>query len=264
LLALAVLLGGCGLAPLRPEAAQEPPLVAIRQAFERTVAAAREDPSASWQSGWVGNALINLLGGDRQGLCYEWRDLVYAGVLPTVRAVGWEATGIVMSKGTYSEHSAVLVYDPRRIAVSDLLTAGPAQPAYVLDAWRRGRADIYPLGTWVRLPLIVRSPPELKPLEEPSPTGSGHAVPALPPRTPVLRGSATRRPVGHRPTEADAAASLREAVTAPRAAFSRTGQCASRSSPGAWSSPEATTGCCVPCLGYRENAPQALLFPSPS
>ena len=163
-LALSFTLLGCGHAPLRPETTTEPALVPIRAAFERTLTQARQDPAVNWQSGWLGNASINLLGGTRRGLCYEWRNLVYDGVIGTVRAVGWDATGVVISKNTYSEHSAVLVYDPQRIEPANLLAARPEQPVYVLDAWRRGEADIYPLHTWLELPLIVRSPPQLKPL----------------------------------------------------------------------------------------------------
>ncbi|MGH8579408.1 MAG: hypothetical protein ACREVK_04520 [Gammaproteobacteria bacterium] len=165
----AFLLNGCALQPLRPDTA-ELALVAIQQAFERTVVAAHNDPKIDWQSGWIGNARINILGGTRRrGLCYEWRNLVYAGVLPTVRRVGWEATGVVISKNTYSEHSAVVVFDPKRIRLDRVLSAAPGQRVYVLDAWRRGRADIYPMHAWLRLPLIVRSPPQLKTL----PVGSG-------------------------------------------------------------------------------------------
>ena len=159
-----ILLTGCALQPLRPDAMPEPELVAIHQAFERTVEAAHRDPNIGWESGWLGNYSINMFGGARQGLCYEWRDLVYAGVLPTVRQVGWDATGVVISKSTYSEHSAVVVFDPKRIPLDKVLSASAGQPVYVLDAWRRGRADIYPMHAWLRLPLIVRSAAQIKPL----------------------------------------------------------------------------------------------------
>jgi len=183
---LATLLGGCATA-LRRDALPDPALAAIQTAFERTVAAAHEDPTIDWQSGWVGNALINLFGGSRQGLCYQWRNLVYAGVRPTLKALGWEATSIVMSKGTYSEHSAVVVYDPRRVGPDELLTATADEPVYVLDAWRRGRADIYPLERWLTLPIIVRSPARLQPLREPD-------APEAPP-TPASTPSASPGPV---------------------------------------------------------------------
>ena len=169
-----LLLSGCAIQPLRHDALPEPELVAIRQSFERTVEAAHRDPNIDWQSGWLGNAMINLFGGTRQGLCYEWRDLVYDGVIPTVRRVGWEATGVVISKSTYSEHSAVVVYDPKRIRQEQILSATEKQPVYVLDAWRRGRADIYPMSVWLELPLIKRSPPQIKPL----PVGKAGNVPA--------------------------------------------------------------------------------------
>ena len=163
-LALASPLQGCGHAPLRPEAGEEPALHAIRAAFARTLDNARDDTSITWESGWLGNASINLLGGNRRGLCYQWRNLVYDGVIDTVHEVGWDATGVVISKGTYSEHSAVLVFDPRRVAPDAVLSAASTQPVYILDAWRRGEADIYTLHDWLALPIIVRSPAQIKPL----------------------------------------------------------------------------------------------------
>lgn len=161
-LALSLSLVGCGHGRLRPDAIPEPALVPIQAAFERTLTQARQDPKVNWESGWLGNARINLLGGTRRGLCYEWRDMVYDGVIGTVRGVGWDATGVVISKDTYSEHSAVLVYDPKRVETATVLAAGPGQPVYVLDAWRRGEADIYPLHAWLDLPLIVRSPAQIR------------------------------------------------------------------------------------------------------
>jgi hypothetical protein len=161
-LALSLALIGCGHGRLRPDAIPEPALVPIQAAFERTLTQARQDPTIHWESGWLGNASINLLGGERRGLCYEWRDLVYDGVIGTVREVGWDATGVVISKDTYSEHSAVLVYDPKRVETATVLNAGPGQPVYVLDAWRRGEADIYPLHAWLDLALIVRSPAQIR------------------------------------------------------------------------------------------------------
>jgi hypothetical protein len=175
-----LLLTGCTNQPLRPDALPEPELLTIQQAFERTVAQAHRDQKIDWVSGWIGNAQINLLGGDRRGLCYEWRNLVYDGVLPTLRRVGWDATGVVLSKNTYSEHSAVVVYDPKRIRLHQILSATEKQPVYVLDAWRRGQADIYPMCEWLRLPLIRRSPPQIKPLPVESTSDVAPAVTSAP------------------------------------------------------------------------------------
>ncbi len=161
---LCLLVIGCGHQPLRTDDPGEPALGPIRAAFEDTIAASRTDPAVTWQSGWLGNASINLLGGPRRGLCYEWRNLVYDGVIDAVHRVGWDATGVVISKSTYSEHSAVIVYDPERVPLGQVLAASPGRPVYVLDAWRRGEADIYPMQVWLELPLIVRSAPQLKAL----------------------------------------------------------------------------------------------------
>jgi hypothetical protein len=161
------LLSACGSTPpLAREEITDPDLAAIRRAFEDTVRSAREDPDVNWRSGWLGNVGI-LIGGDgERGLCYEWQGLVYGGVLGTVRCVGWEATGISINRRTASEHHAVVVWDPDRIAREALLEASPEAPAYVLDAWKRGEADVYRLADWLDLPLLVRVAPRL---EEPYP-----------------------------------------------------------------------------------------------
>ncbi len=161
----AVLVSGCASAPLA--AITDPKLAQIQTAFEKTVRQAHTNPDVDWLSGWSGNAWVNMVGGSNRGLCYQWRDLVYAGVLPTVRRVGWTAKGIVISQGTINEHHAVVVFDPRRLPLMDVLSASVRQPAYVLDAWRRGRADIYPLHTWLQLPLFLRTPAQLRTLAEP-------------------------------------------------------------------------------------------------
>jgi hypothetical protein len=162
-----VLLGGCATAPLTSTAIADPALAEIQTAFEKTVRQAHTNPDVAWLSGWSGNAWVNMAGGPRYGLCYQWRDLVYAGVLPTVRRVGWSAKGIVISQGTVNEHHAVVVFDPRRLPLDKVLSASPRQPAYVLDAWRRGRADIYPLHAWLQLPLFLRTPAQLRTLADP-------------------------------------------------------------------------------------------------
>ena len=163
----AVLLSGCAAAPLLSSAIADQKLAEIQAAFEKTVRQAHTNPDVAWLNGWSGNAWVNMAGGSNYGLCYQWRDLVYAGVLPTVRETGWEAKGIVINQGTVNEHHAVVVFDPRRLALEKVLSAGMRQPAYVLDAWRRGQADIYPLYTWLQLPLFQRKPAQLRTLAEP-------------------------------------------------------------------------------------------------
>ncbi len=191
LLALAAMLvSGCATAPLASTAITDPKLAQIQAAFERTVRQAHANPDVDWLSGWSGNAWVNMAGGSNYGLCYQWRDLVYAGVLPTVRRVGWAAKGIVISQGTINEHHAVVVFDPRRLPLKQVLSASVRQPAYVLDAWRRGRADIYPLHTWLQLPLFLRTPAQLRTLADP--------VAATPPGGPVTLSGPDTGAVGSR------------------------------------------------------------------
>jgi len=47
-------------------------------------------------------------------------------------------------------------FQHRRVRREDLLPGGaPGRPAYVLDAWQRGEADIYALADWLDLPLLT-------------------------------------------------------------------------------------------------------------
>ncbi len=110
----------CGCAQPRPLAIEEiddPSLLLIMNALEETIRAAREDRDTAWFSGHLGNAWVNLWGEPNYGLCYHWQELVYHGVLPTVREVGWEARGVQINIGTMNEHHAVLIIDPQRVAL---------------------------------------------------------------------------------------------------------------------------------------------------
>jgi len=156
----------CSTAPLSREQMDDPELRTIHDAFERVVRKANEDPDVEWKSGWFGNVGIHLSGREQRGLCYEWQGLVYGGVKATVTSVGWEATGVTINSRTSSEHHAVVVWDPERIAREDLLDATRQAAAYVLDPWQRGEPDTYRLADWLSMPFLVRVAPRL---EEPYP-----------------------------------------------------------------------------------------------
>jgi hypothetical protein len=160
------LLAGCSVAPLRRSEMREPELLAIHAAFERAVDTADQNPELNWHSGWMGNILVNLVGGDNQGLCYHWQEWTYQTVSPAVRETGWDVCGIAINVGWSGEHHAVLVWDPRRVARPDLLLEENAAASYVLDPWRRGSADIYRLEEWLTLPLVIHAPAEIEDLSE--------------------------------------------------------------------------------------------------
>ena len=103
----------------------------------------------AWQSGWLGNMWIHYSSEQQRGLCYEWKYLVHEGVADTVKAVGWQIRGIARNENKPREHHAVVIFDPKQVDSADLLTASADQPAYVLDAWRQGKADIYHLADWL-------------------------------------------------------------------------------------------------------------------
>ncbi len=161
LLLVALLACGCAprAQPIDPATAPEGELFVIAAAFDETVARIHDDPDARWHSGWGGNLAVHVLGGRRRGLCHQWRDAVHEGVWPTVRGLDWRAAYIYVNWGHAGEHSAVLVYD-RKLGEPSL-TEAPEAGAYVLDAWRRGRADVYTLRGWLSNQRHVTRAPEL-------------------------------------------------------------------------------------------------------
>lgn len=164
-LSMILALGGCVVLPLEHDSIDDPALLEIRTAFARTVEQALNDPEQQWTSGWLGNMWVNFHGDANRGLCYEWKYRVHAGVNETVARLGWRATGIVINQGVEHEHHAVIVFDPGRIDAKDLLLASRDRPVYVLDAWRQGQADIYPLSDWLRLAQTVSVAARIIPVE---------------------------------------------------------------------------------------------------
>ena len=145
-----LVLAGCSPAPLRQAEIKEPELRAIHAAFQEAVDTADGDQELSWHSGWLGNILVNLFGGDNLGLCYHWQEWTYQTMYPAVRETGWDLCGIAINVDWSGEHHAVLVWDPRRAARVDLL-----------------RAEGIAAGEdWLALPLITRAPAEIEDLSE--------------------------------------------------------------------------------------------------
>ena len=163
---LVLLVGGCTARPDRVDAANapDPELAEIAASFERAVERLTSADDAVWHDGWTGNIIVNTSNnrGDARhiGLCYQWRDAIYRGVVFDVKGVGWNCGGVAINRGTRHEHHAVLVARPD-LSPQDLLPDPPETGAYVLDAWGRGRADIYRLKDWITLPFFQEVPPEL-------------------------------------------------------------------------------------------------------
>lgn len=159
------MLGGCTARPDRvdPRTAADAEIAEIAISFERTVERLTSAEDATWHAGWSGNVFVNAFGGadsEHIGLCHQWRDAVYRGVLFDVRRVGWVCSGIAINRGTRHEHHAVLVARPD-LEPGELLPEAPETGAYVLEAWSRGRADIYRLKDWITLPFFREVEPEL-------------------------------------------------------------------------------------------------------
>lgn len=145
---VALVLVACGPTPLkRTDIA---PLERIRTDFVQVVDEANASKETRWRSGWIGNVLVNWREGHEKGLCYHWQELVYKGVENAAKEVGWERVGIQINQDHHSEHHAVVVFDPFLISRDDLLQRQGPKPAFVLDAWRRGRPDVYRFDDWIK------------------------------------------------------------------------------------------------------------------
>jgi len=148
-------LQACVAVPVQVVSQDNGPLVEIQAVFESLLQQGSGVESGQiWHSGWLGNIMINALGGSNRGLCHHWQQRVYDGVQPTVSRLGWHAEGVVINRRTYFEHHAVLVYDPQEVSNTDLLEGRSRDRAWVLDGWRRGQPDVYTLEQWLTLPLV--------------------------------------------------------------------------------------------------------------
>lgn len=160
LISAALLLPACAV-PLASSELPRPELAVLQREFETIVARARDDPDVEWESGWLGNIEVNGDPDHRRGLCFEWQELVFARIAPAVRRVGWEAVRVNVNVGHFNEHHAVIVWDPDEIERDRLLVV-EKPPAWVLDAWSSGRAEIFPLDGWIEGQVFVFSGPALE------------------------------------------------------------------------------------------------------
>lgn len=161
LLCLALFLSGCSARTISIHQDSPSALQQIHQTYVQTVLSAQQDTQLHWHHGHAGNITVNNEGFPNVGLCHHWQQLVYQQVKPVVDRVGWHAVGIAINEGSYFEHHAVLIYDPRQIKLNQILRQPYSSKIYVLDPWRTGVAQIYSLGDWLDIPLIVRRPARL-------------------------------------------------------------------------------------------------------
>lgn len=133
----------------------------IQQAYQQTVSAAHNDNQYAWNNGRLGNIIVNVNKEPNKGLCYHWQQLVFSGIQPALAKSGWKATGIAINEGSFFEHHAVVVYDPEKISIQDLLKDSRKTESYVLDPWSSGEARIYTVGNWLKLPVTVKVKPRL-------------------------------------------------------------------------------------------------------
>ncbi|MEE9390994.1 MAG: hypothetical protein V3W41_00645 [Planctomycetota bacterium] len=127
----------------------------IQQSLTRIVAEADANTRVSWVHGWGGNGDVkNCQDGSVMGYCWQWQELIYQRVGPEVRRVGWEAARININNDWFSEHHAVVVFDPKIIS-RDKLLGSPDLNGWVLDPWLHGKPEIYRLQDWLGSPVIV-------------------------------------------------------------------------------------------------------------
>ncbi len=149
LLLLALALGACGPQRVERAAITDPALVRIVDAWSDAVDAAHRDPDTEWHAGWGGNFAV-ALGGEKRnaGRCTEWQELAYRAVRDVAPAVGWRVMMARINGQGPFEHDAVVVFDPEVLTVEHLFFVEPGDPAYILDGWVRGKADVYTLHEW--------------------------------------------------------------------------------------------------------------------
>ena len=186
-------IGGCA-PPLIPPGPGDPSeLRAVRDEYARLVREAKHDPVVKWRSGWTGNIFVNQFGGENRGLCYQWQEYIYLGLLPTVQRVGWRATGLTVNEGGGWEHHCVIIWDPKRISEDQILGTPSPHPVYALDAWHDGQPDIHWMDDWLSSQLPHRSPPRLQGLPvpmEPLPTPGPWTKP--PPNAATIKNRRSR------------------------------------------------------------------------
>lgn len=149
LIVSATCLAGCYGPPPPLTDADPPQLRAIQDAFTAAVRRAKASDEQAWHSGWYGNVLVNVGGGPHRGLCWQWQQMVFEGTVETIGRLGWDATGVALDAGTGHEHHAVLVWDPKTIERAAILTAKRPRRVWVLDGWRRGEPDLWPMDQWL-------------------------------------------------------------------------------------------------------------------
>lgn len=146
--AVVLLIAACG--PTRAQVVGSSEFTHIEGVFAATVDGLNHHPTEDWYSGWMGNCWVNWRGGNKRGLCFQWQEAIWPNVSVAAREVGWDAVGICLNENRGSEHHAVIVWDPQLIAMENLLKGPPPRPAYVLDAWRRGKPDVFTLDEWLK------------------------------------------------------------------------------------------------------------------
>ncbi len=146
----AIMLGGCAsYERLDPASIDSPGFAEIYGAYQQSVTSCLASEDEVWHAGWFGNGLVYVLDDSHKGLCYQWQDVVLEAVLPVAQAEGWQAIAINKEYDKMGEHHAVLVYEKDETKPSDFYRDAYTRPAYVLDPWRRGKADVYTMAVWM-------------------------------------------------------------------------------------------------------------------
>ena len=154
-------LTACSLSNTHIKNGQISGLQPIMQAYQKTVRQAHADDQYQWNNGRLGNILVNLDADSHRGLCFHWQKMVYIGIQAALVKSGWKATGIAINEGSFFEHHAVLVYDPAKTRLNNILVNSNKSNSYVLDPWSSGEARVYSLDNWLQLPLTIMAPARL-------------------------------------------------------------------------------------------------------
>jgi len=159
---LAILcLSGCVTTPSHIKNINNNSLLTIKSAYVTAIDQAYNDSKRRWQHGKLGNITVNLEGKPNIGLCYHWQEIVYVGIQKSLKTTRWRATGIAINEGNFQEHHAVLVYDPSQTPFDFIFSTQHINNIYVLDPWQNGKAHIYTLKNWLKLPFSTEKPARL-------------------------------------------------------------------------------------------------------
>jgi len=146
---LLICLTGCASQPVRLFDVHDVDLATILIRWQDAVADANSRTDVQWHHGWIGNAAVADDPRHHFGKCIDWQELAYLAVRDVAGQAGYQMRMIRVNRGSL-EHDAVIVFRLPAGASDALLYDRTFQKnVTVLDGWKRGGADAWPLDQWL-------------------------------------------------------------------------------------------------------------------